>query len=514
MTAQNHIVHREILEVRLEGAVEGWSIQKRMERINEDRILPILDEVFSLVSPSQGHLRIERMVIDLGKLSLRSLDQELPEKLRQGLFKALKPLVERGETGRPVHEEEGNLKGERFETGRLLSMEQSGIEVLRFFLERGLLPWWSDETSMENLLAHLIETVPQEVKTTIWEYAGFEPCRTRLVYQFSDALLLRVFRLVEPENSGRIEGWFHDLNEAGALLPWAIFRTGQWRKVFWGLVFKVSHELGDNGNPDAFQVLKGLAREARMEMRAFLTALDEAMKAAEPALESDLRHRIQTRMAKGDRLFLVSAPDPPASQGGRDGARPAPCRELSPPEAVVSPRVLGAQALEGEAAEIRVENAGLVLLWPFLAELFHPVGYLEETGFAHEETRIRAVHLLEYAGTGKEGRAEPFLALNKVLCGLDVTAPIPLAVDLGLHERRETDKMLGAVISRWAALKSTSVNGLRSAFLVRPGLLSKKEKAWMLQVERRPYDVLLDRLPWGIAMIKLSWMKEMLGVEW
>ena len=261
MTAQNHIVHRETLEIRIKGAVEGWSTQKRMEKINEERILPILDEVFSLFSPSQGHLRIERMVVDLGRLSLEGLDHELPVRLRQGLLEALEPIAKRREASVSLDEagEPGSPGRDGIWKMRLLSREESGIELLRFFLDMGFLPWWSPGTSMEELLAHLIETVPQEVKTTVLEYSAFEPFTTRLVYQFSDALLLKVFRLVNPENSKRFEAWFHDLNEAAHLLPWALFKTGQWRKVFWRYVFKEPHEPGADGTQDAFGLLKALA---------------------------------------------------------------------------------------------------------------------------------------------------------------------------------------------------------------------------------------------------------------
>ena len=483
MTAQNHIVHRETLEIRIEGAVEGWSIQKRMERINEDRILPVLDEVFSLLSPVEENLRIDRLVIDLGRLSLKGLDRELPGRLRQGLLEALEPIAKSREVGVSLDEagEPGSPGRDGIWKMRRLSREESGIELLRFFLEMGFLPWCSPGTSMEELLAHLIETVPQEVKTTVLEYSAFEPFRTRLVYQFSDALLLKVFRLVDPEKSKRIGAWFHDLDEAAARLPWALFKTGHWRKVFWGYVFKEPHEPVADGTRDAFRLLKALAEEARIGAGA-----------------------------------LTAASAPLSAQGGPDGAGPASRREPSSPELVLRPHFSGpeAEAHEVEALEIRVENWGLVLLWPFLARLFHAVGYVDEKGFLDQEKRIRGVHLLEYAATGKEVREEPFLALNKVLCGLDVMAPVPLEVGLGPQERTEVRELLGSVISRWTALKNTSTDALRSAFLKRQGLLALGEEEWNLRVERKPYDLLLDRLPWGIGMMKLSWMRRLLRVEW
>ena len=55
---------------------------------------------------------------------------------------------------------------------------------------------------------------------------------------------------------------------------------------------------------------------------------------------------------------------------------------------------------------------------------------------------------------------------------------------------------------------------LRQEFLQRPGLLSARPGAWVLQVERRPGDEVLDGLPWGWSWIRLPWMDDLLQVVW
>jgi hypothetical protein len=55
---------------------------------------------------------------------------------------------------------------------------------------------------------------------------------------------------------------------------------------------------------------------------------------------------------------------------------------------------------------------------------------------------------------------------------------------------------------------------LRGSFLVRKGILSTRDGAWLLRVERQPQDVLLERLPWTMQWARLPWMQAPMRVEW
>jgi hypothetical protein len=159
-----------------------------------------------------------------------------------------------------------------------------------------------------------------------------------------------------------------------------------------------------------------------------------------------------------------------------------------------------------------IENAGLVILHPFLPQLFSALGISENDNLIDTE---KALCLLNYLATGQKEMPEYNLVLPKVLCQFPVSAPTPFDVQLTDTELEEADDLLDATIRHWDALRNTSREGLRSTFLLRAGKLSKKEDGdWLLQVETKSFDILLDQLPWGISMIKLPWMKQMLWVEW
>lgn len=174
---------------------------------------------------------------------------------------------------------------------------------------------------------------------------------------------------------------------------------------------------------------------------------------------------------------------------------------------------LADEILSKETAEgIYVENAGLVLLHPFLPRFFDTLGITIGEEIVQPE---RALSLLHYLTTGQITAPEYELVLPKVMCNVPLSTPVRAEVEITENELNEASALLAAVIKHWEVLQNTTPDGLRGTFLVRPGKLSMKEDGdWLLQVESRTFDVLLEHLPWGISMIKLPWMKTMLWVEW
>lgn len=163
---------------------------------------------------------------------------------------------------------------------------------------------------------------------------------------------------------------------------------------------------------------------------------------------------------------------------------------------------------------LMVQNAGLVLLHPFLVQLFENIGIYGEEGWLHEHSAEQAMSVLYWLARGDEVMEEPDLAFIKLLCGVSVEEPVvllPLADEIMKNECLE---LLGAVIENWQVLKNTSPDGLREAFLHRQGIVNAVDRGWTLRLENKPIDVLLQKLPWGLGVIRLPWMNETIFVEW
>ncbi|MUG97772.1 hypothetical protein F7734_37875 [Scytonema sp. UIC 10036] len=170
---------------------------------------------------------------------------------------------------------------------------------------------------------------------------------------------------------------------------------------------------------------------------------------------------------------------------------------------------------EEETVGIYINQAGLVLLHPFLPIYLRSVGLVEEGCFRDQMAQERAVYLLYYLATQQTDAPEYELVLPKLLCGWSLDEAIAREVELPATALDEGEHLLQTAINYWQALKNTSPDGLREGFLQREGKLTRNNNGtWKLQIERQSIDILLSRLPWGLSVVKLPWMDDILIVDW
>lgn len=165
-------------------------------------------------------------------------------------------------------------------------------------------------------------------------------------------------------------------------------------------------------------------------------------------------------------------------------------------------------------SEIVVQNSGLILLHPFIHRFFVQTAIARNDGAIFGAKRDLAIQSLHYIATGQEDFFEADLVFEKFLCRVPLKMPVQRQSLLTEQVKAESETLLKNVISHWGALKNSSPDGLREAFLQRNGKLKIKDEMATLQVERKAYDVLLEKLPWNISMVKLPWFKKIIFVEW
>jgi hypothetical protein len=160
-----------------------------------------------------------------------------------------------------------------------------------------------------------------------------------------------------------------------------------------------------------------------------------------------------------------------------------------------------------------VNDAGLVLVSPFLPHLFAKAGVLGERRIA-EGKAGRAGALLHYAASGRATRGARLSPLVLVLCGLAPEADVT-ADPLTEEDVHVVDSMLEAMRQNWSVVQGSSIAGLRETFIQREGRLDLgREDRTELRVQRKPVDVLIDQIPWSFSMILHPWMTRPLHVSW
>lgn len=163
---------------------------------------------------------------------------------------------------------------------------------------------------------------------------------------------------------------------------------------------------------------------------------------------------------------------------------------------------------------IAVQNAGLVILHPFLLPLFENLNWCKGIVWRTDECRDKAVLATQFLVTGKQEYDATGLTLNKMICGFPVDQPIDTAVLLSTKEMNECRELLIAVISHWRNLNNCAIETLQEHYLQRAGKILERNGKTELWLEKRPFDILLENIPWSVHLIKTPWMPMLLHCYW
>ncbi|RDU97545.1 contractile injection system tape measure protein [Trinickia dinghuensis] len=311
--------------------------------------------------------------------------------------------------------------------------------------------------------------------------------RQRLASLLPRALLLRLLPLwLAPAQIAAVDIVLEQLGTL-TILP----GQGRYRREAqaWDALFEQLHlQRGSRWALPRFvsAVADRLAEHHKPSPLELLAAMEHAL----PGSEAELRRSV--RQAR--RMTVVSSfPKPPS--------RPIPY--IDPDR----------QPLPADAP-LYVQNAGLVLLWPFLPRFFEMLHLVENDDFVDEVARSRAVYLLHYLACGEDDAPEDALTLNKFLCGMPLTRA-PELVDPPREDEKDLARgLLYSVTQQWGKLNGTSIEGLQETFLRREGRLSVEEKRATLTVEKKTVDILQESMPWSYSTIRAPWLAQVLFVKW
>ena len=169
---------------------------------------------------------------------------------------------------------------------------------------------------------------------------------------------------------------------------------------------------------------------------------------------------------------------------------------------------------QNETDSLVIQNAGLIILWPFFYRLFDKCGFLIDKEFKDDESLQKAILLTQYLVTGVTKCNENELVLNKILCGAPQNSHVDVTVELDELYTDLCDSLLKGVLKNWEKLSNSSVETLRETFLIREGILRPVELDYNLNVIKGPFDMLIETIPWNISIIQTTFMKNRITVDW
>ena len=169
---------------------------------------------------------------------------------------------------------------------------------------------------------------------------------------------------------------------------------------------------------------------------------------------------------------------------------------------------------ENETDSIVIQNAGLIILWPFFFRLFDKCGFIIDKEFKDEESLQKGILLTQYLVTGSTEFNENELVLNKILCGAPQFMNVDVTLEVDEVYLDLCESLLKGVLKNWEKLSNSSVQTIRETFLIREGILRPVELDYKLNVIKGTFDMLIETIPWNISIIQTTFMKNKITVDW
>ncbi len=160
-------------------------------------------------------------------------------------------------------------------------------------------------------------------------------------------------------------------------------------------------------------------------------------------------------------------------------------------------------------------NAGVLLLWPLLPQLFSLLGLWAEEHFVSDAARWQAVHCLDRLVRGEPNPTEERLTLNQMLCGVSCSASVPpTTTPLNLLQLQQIDDWLAAIGQQLPGWQKLSLTDIRQLFLQRSGEISTEGAVLQISVWPEPWDFLLRDWPWPMTLASFPWTEQPLTIVW
>jgi hypothetical protein len=508
-----HIVGKVNLELRFTGEQYDKSLVKKVKEAVLERVNSALSKI---PEKSGTYLSIDRLDIELNIPDLNVFPNMFEDRLTEILNEKIK-VFRISEKKEDVNE---------------FSIEERLWQHFLHYLKFGYLPWSAGSAELLELneVLQLFHGEGSEYRImALTETLKESRAADRFCHELPLIFLHEILRNSESELSKGYRRVEILANKMFGVFPEHVRSIKSHKEIFTRWIFSASLKINELSNKKEESISREILRIAfseRMDISVvgkLVTLIEGAVKELLVAERSLIELR-QKSSGDKERLILRSLHlyDQGLIELGLNEKQKKNLEKIDYPKRISNDRIKvnkedNEEEKSSEANDsdhrIYIDNAGLILLHPYLLSLFQELGFCDHQSFYSKHDRQLAVVVLQKIA-GLDIEMKTGLALNKILCGLKMHEVIPTGIQLENEWDKEFDKLLISTINNWKALKNTSIEGFRISFLQRKGILEINQDSQKLFVEKKPYDVLLERLPWSIGLIKLPWMSRPLWVDW
>ncbi|GAB5419078.1 MAG: hypothetical protein Crog4KO_05860 [Crocinitomicaceae bacterium] len=493
-TEQNHIIQKVFVEVNTNTSTKANDIRLNSQSFLEKYVFTVVEEYIARIETQTKGWAIQLEKLELNLQLDESLlgEAEIKEEAERQLDAIFAPILGDIEAKKTQESSNATIVPSTPDAQNVSMEEREKISVMRpevrhqksvlYFMETGLLPWWiPTHAEMRELLTvsgiqQIVGNPQLAFVPSLIQLMKNPVVRRRFIRQFSDEIILLVLKKAVTLQKPTFEEIAQIV--ASKTFDAILKQLKPSEKMFFvNLVIRTVSQ----GEP-----------EVKIKKEWAIALEKETQK---------LPVKVQARIIEEAPTFVETL----ETHSSEQAANEEPIPEMKETEET-------AEESNDKFNGIITENAGLVLLNPFIKPFFAKLNLLEEDGTLTDP--VLAAHIFHFLATGEEEDFEFALIFEAFLCGLSLDEPLPKSVPLTDEIKEECHKLLMAVLGHWKALKSQSIPLLRKEFLQRQGKLILKDTTPRIVIERGGVDILLDKLPWAISMLQLPWQDELMYVEW
>lgn len=486
MNKNTHSIEKVFLELETPSVAMAHSIKNNLAVFLQNELIPILEKQFNQLQKTGNQIiQIEKLTFSITSFSDTNHNFPANNEAKNDI----KNQIEK-EISKALYELKKPLNGDKNISGlRTLSSPEKELKTLLYFIENGSMPWWiAKEDTIVFFEKINLENIQKEAfRIPFSQLLQQKKVQKRILNQFTNAEIV-VFTAALLNSEAEIKPL-----SKNSLLQFIIGKPQELKASFWQSLF--------DKNP------KDIVRfyhQNRIDLVAEKISFDlfiQNIRTFFPLSANDAElDKLHRHYLDAENVKAALKTDPLIKK---------PKSNLFEIE---SKKEENFQEETTNSKSCYVQNAGLLLLHPFLEEILKNCDLTDDkNNILNKEL---AAHILHYAATKKQNDYEHTMLFEKFLCGIPLQQSIQREIKIEDKHKEQIEEMLLSVVAHWSALKSTSTDILRSEFLQREGKLDWSESNPRLTIERKTQDLLLEKIPWNINIIKIPWMEKLIYTQW
>lgn len=485
---EDHIIQKVFIEISVNNKEKALSIKDDITNFLSFEVFPEIEKSISALEHQfAGHtLQIPKLELNLD-IKNSTLNTELKDKITQIFKEELSEITD--SILNSDQQTENNSEA------YLVENKEKAVQTFIYFLTTGSMPWWNfGKRNVSFLEPKVFESLisAENFQRSVIPVFSIQNVRNRIINQLSNEQIAQLCLIILKDKELKI-------NLENNIVKLISKLDDNNRNLVWELVLKVlSESLSSNIN-----------------LKKYLL-----QQIAEKNSAGSISKKTQQSLKTLAEIFPIIKEDEvlESIENNRKGNSESELISIEQKNTAIKDELKKSQEYLNQKDDLipnedqYIQNAGLILIHPFLKNLFEHCDLFDSKNNQLLNPELCA-HLLHYIATGKTNAPEYDMAFEKFLCNIPLHQTINRHIKLTRKHKAEAKNVIESVQHNWSAMKKSSVALLQNEFFQRPGKLVI-DHDYTLTVERKTQDILLEKLGWGIGFVKLPWQEQFIFINW